>query len=96
MRELTVDRVWQWTRGADILALAALVWVVFVPGGVFWTGVLAGGLIGSAIATALLVHNPTIPTLTQLIGGAGAKPVAGLSGSRHGGSTLRPGGERTP
>jgi hypothetical protein len=95
MRVITVDRVGHWTRGADVLALAALAWAVLVPGGVFWTGVLAGCLIGSAVATALLVHSPTIPTLTQLIGGAGAEPVAALSGSR-GGATLRPGGERTP
>jgi hypothetical protein len=95
MRVLTVDRVWHWTRGAEILALAALAWAVFVPGGVFWTGVLAGGLIGSAIATAALVHSPMIPTLTQLIGGARAEPVVALSGSRSR-ATLRPGGERTP
>jgi len=95
MRVLTFDRVGHWTRGADILALAALAWAVFVPGGVFWAGVLAGCLIGSAVATAVLVHGPTIPTLTQLIGGAGAEPVAGLSEST-GGATLRPGGERTP
>jgi hypothetical protein len=95
MRALTLDRAAHWTRGAGLLGLAALAWALFVPGGVFWTGVLAGGLIGSAIATALLVHNPTIPTLTQLMGGAGARPVVGLSGSR-GGVTLRPRGERTP
>ena len=95
MRVLTLDRVGHWTRGADILALAALAWALFVPGGVFWTGLLAGCLIGSAVATALLVHSPTIPTLTQLIGGAGAEPVVALSGSRSG-ATLRPGGERTP
>ena len=46
------------------------------------SGVLAGCLIGSAVATAVLVHSPTIPTLTQLIGGAGAEPVVALSGSR--------------
>ena len=95
MRVLTLDRVGHWTRGAGVLALAALAWAVFVPGGVFWTGVLAGCLIGSAVATALLVHGPTIPTLTQLIGGARVEPVAGLSVST-GGATLRPGGERTP
>ena len=95
MRVLTLDGVEHWTRGAGLLALAALAWTVFVPGGVFWAGVLAGCLIGSAVATALLVHCPTIPTLTQLIGGAGAGPVAGLSVST-GGATLRPGGERTP
>jgi hypothetical protein len=95
MRVITLDRVGSWTRGAGLLALAALAWAVFVPGGVFWAGVLAGGLIGSAVATALLVHSPASATLTQLIERAGAKPVARLSGSR-GGATVRPGGERTP
>ena len=79
--------------GRDVLALAALTWLVFVPGGVFWSGVLAGCLIESATAIVLLLHNPTIPTLTQLIGGAEAEPVFGLSGARGGGAPLRPGGE---
>ena len=57
MRVLTLDRVGHWTRWADVLALAALAWAVFVPGGVFWTGVLAGGLIGSAVATAVLTAH---------------------------------------
>ena len=95
MRVITLDRVGNWTRGAGLLALAALAWAVFVPGGVFWTGVLAGSLIGSAVATALLVHGPASATLTQLIGQAGARPVAGSRGSR-GGARLRPGKERTP
>jgi hypothetical protein len=95
VRVLTLERVGHWTRGADLLALAALAWAVFVPGGVFWTGVLASCLIGSAVATAMLAHSPTMPTLTRLIGGAGVEPVVGLSGSRSG-ATLRHGGERTP
>jgi len=95
MTVLTLDRVGHWTREAGFLALAALAWAVLVPRGVFWTGVLAGCLIGSAVATAALVHGPASATLTQLIGRAGAEPVAGLSGSR-GGATLRPGGEQTP
>jgi hypothetical protein len=95
MRVLTLDRVGHWARGAGLLALPALAWAVLAPGSVFWTGVLAGGLIGSAVATALLVHRPASATLTQLIGRAGARPEARLSGSR-GGTTLRPGGERTP
>jgi hypothetical protein len=95
MRVIRLDPVGHWTRGAGLLALAALAWAVFVPGSVFWTGVLAGCLIGSAIATALLLHGPAGATLTQLIGRSGAKPVSGYRGSRDG-ATLRPGGERTP
>lgn len=95
MRVLTLDRVGHWTRWADVLALAALAWAVFVPGGVFWTGVLAGGLIGSAVATAVLLHGRPLPTLTQLMGGAGSDPVVGLGGAR-GGASLHPRGERTP
>jgi hypothetical protein len=87
-----LDRVGHWTRGAGLTTLAVLAWVVFVPGGVFWTGVVAGCLIGSAVATVMLVHSPASATLAQLIGRAEAKPVAGLSGSRRG-TRLRPEGE---
>ena len=95
MTPLTLDRVGHWTRGAGLFALAVLAWAVFVPGGVFWAGIVTGALIGSAVATALLVHRPASATLAQLIGRAGATPGARLSESR-GGATLRPGGERTP
>jgi hypothetical protein len=94
MTTLTLDRVGHWTRGAGLLGLAALAWAVFVPGGVFWTGVLAGCLIGSSVAAALLVHSPARATLTQLIGRAGPEPGPALSGAR-GGARLRPGGEGT-
>jgi hypothetical protein len=95
MRVRTSDRIGRWTHGAGLVALAALTWAVFVPGGVFWTGVLAGCLIGSAVATAVLVHSRPFPTLTQLMGGAGAEPVVGPSEAR-GGASLHPRGERTP
>jgi hypothetical protein len=55
------------------VALAALGWALFVPGGVFWTGVLAGGLICAAGATAVLLHKRSSPTLAQLIGIAGGE-----------------------
>jgi ABC-type uncharacterized transport system permease subunit len=95
VRVLTLDGVAHWARGADLLALAALAWAVFVPRGVFSTGVLAGCLIGSAVATAVLVHAATMPTPTQLMGGTGPEPVVGLTGAR-GEARLRPRGERTP
>jgi hypothetical protein len=95
MRALTLDGVGHWTRGAGLLALAPLAWAVLVPAGAFWTGVLAGCLIGSAVATAVLVHGTTAPTLTQLIRGTAEEPVVAFTGSR-GGATLRPRGERTP
>jgi hypothetical protein len=97
MRVITSDRLSRWTQGTELVALAALVWAVFVPGGVLWTTVLAAGLIGSAVATAVLVRRPSIPSLAQVIASAGAEPVLvpvpGGSRSRTG---LRPGGEREP
>jgi hypothetical protein len=97
MSVLTLERFDRWTHGIGLLALAALAWAVFVPGGVLWTAVLAAGLIGSAVATAVLVHRPSIPTLAQVIARAGAEPVVvpARSGSRSA-AGLCARGERTP
>jgi hypothetical protein len=97
MRVITVDRFSRWTHGTELVALAALAWVVFVPGGGLWTAVLGAGLIGSAAATAVLVHRPSIPSLAQVIASAEAEPVAGPTGSAYEcGGGLRPRGEREP
>ena len=97
MRVLTFDRVGHWTRGADILALAALAWAVFVPGGVLWTAVLAAGLISAAVATAVLAPRRPIPSLAQVVASAEAETVVAPARCGYaGGAGLRPGGEREP
>jgi hypothetical protein len=86
----------RWTRGAGLVALVALVWAVVVPDGMFWTAVLAAGLIGAAVATALLVLSRQEPTLAQVIARAETEPVVVASPGGHtGGAGLRPTGERT-
>ena len=56
MRVLTSDRLGCGaTRG--LVALVALAWAVFAPGGFFWAAVLAAGLVGAGLATALLVRD---------------------------------------
>jgi hypothetical protein len=62
MRAITLDRFNRRTQGTGLLALAALAWAVFVPGGVFWAPVLAAGVVGSAVATAALVRSRSIPS----------------------------------
>ena len=97
MRVLTLDHFSRWTDGTGLVALAALAWAVFVPGGVLWTAILAAGLIGSAVATAVLVRRQSIPTLAQVIARAGAEPVVvpARSGSRSA-AGLCATGERKP
>ena len=75
MRAVTSDIFDCWTRGAGLVALTALVWAVVVPEGVFWTAVLAAGLMGAAVATAIVVRSRQEPTLAQVIATAEAEPV---------------------
>ena len=77
MRVSTSDRSERWTRGLGLVALVVLAWSVFAPGGLFWTAVLAAGLIGSAAATALLVRSRNVPSLAQVIASAEAEPLVG-------------------
>ena len=82
MRVSTADRFERWTRGLGLVALAALLvlaWSIFAPGGVFWTAVIAAGIIGSAAATVLLVRSRRVPSLAQVIASAEAEPVVGPS-----------------
>jgi hypothetical protein len=80
-----------------MVALVALVWAVFVPDGLFWTAVLAAGLIGSAVATAAVVRSRSIPTLAQVIEAAQAEPrVVPARRSDTGGGRVGPSGERRP
>jgi Na+/H+ antiporter NhaD/arsenite permease-like protein len=95
MRMITSDIFDRWTRGAGLVALVALVWAVVVPEGIFWTAVLAAGLMGAAAATALVVRSRQEPTLAQVIATAEAEPVVVASpGGYTGGAGLRPTGER--
>ena len=97
MRVMTSDIFDRWTRGAGIAALGALVWAVVVPEGIFWTSVLAAGLMGVAVATAVLVRSRQVPTLAQVIATAEAEPVVVPSlGGYTSGARLRPIGERKP
>jgi len=89
MRVLASDHFDRWIRGAGIVACVALAWAVFLPdGALFWTAVLAVGLIGSAVATAILVRSRGVPSLAQVVTSAEAEPAAaGLRPTR---------GEREP
>jgi hypothetical protein len=75
MTEVTSGRVVRWARGVGLVAVAALVSSVLVPENVFWTGAVAAGLIGAAVATAILVRVRSIPTLAQVIATAESAPV---------------------
>ena len=100
MRVITVDLVDHWTHGTGLVTLVALValaWAVFVPGGVLWTAVLVAGLISAAVATAVLAPRRPIPSLAQVIASAEAETVVALAHWGYaGGAGLPSGGERRP
>jgi hypothetical protein len=99
MRALTADRFGHWTRGVGLVALLALAWGLFVPDGLFWTAVVGAGLVGSAVATALLVRRRSIPSLAQVIASAEAGLVVVPARRGYpGGTGFRPSprGEREP
>jgi sulfite exporter TauE/SafE len=52
---------------AGLVGFFVLVAAVLVPGGLFWTAILAAALIGSAVATAVLMRNRGIPTLARVV-----------------------------
>jgi len=79
-----------WTRGVALLGLVVLAWALLVPGGIFWTAMLALGVIGAVLATAMLARSRRTPTLAQVIAIAQAEP-AGVSARAHSGEAgLRP------
>jgi hypothetical protein len=53
MRVITSDRLVRWTSGAGLVALGALGWAIFLPGGAFWS--------------AALLRSRANPTLAQVI-----------------------------
>ena len=99
MRMMTSDTFDHWIRGAGLVALVALVWAVVVPDGIFWTAILAAGLMGAAVATTLLVRSRQVPTLAQVIASATAETAPVLVPSPAGytnAAGLRPLGDGKP
>jgi hypothetical protein len=97
MTLLASHRIDRWARGAGIVALAGLAWTVFAPGSVLWTAVLAAGVIGLAVVTAVLVRRRPAASLAEAIASIRSEPVVvpPRRGS-SGGAGLRPRGERKP
>ena len=99
MRMMTSDTFGRWAQGAGLVALVALVWAVVVPDGIFWTAILAAGLMGAAVATTLVVRSRQVPTVAQMIASATAEPALVLVRSPAGytnAAGLRPLGDGKP
>jgi hypothetical protein len=99
MRMMTSDTFDRWIRGAGLVALVAIVWAVVVPDGIFWTAILAAGLMGAAVATTLLVRSRQAPTVAQMLASATAEPALVLVPSPAGYTNAaghRPLGEGKP
>ena len=79
-----------WTRGVALVGIVVLAWAFLVPGGILWTAVLALGVIGAALATALLMHRRRIPSLAQVISSAQAEPAMAPAKAHSGEAGLRP------
>ena len=78
-----------------MFALVTLVWAVVVPNGIFWTTVLAVAVMGTAVATAVVVRSRQIPTLAQVIASAETEPASRPAGlGNTGGAGIRPIGEQ--
>jgi len=77
-----------------MFALVTLVWAVVVPNGIFWTAVLAVAVMGTAVATAVVVRSRQIPTLAQVIAIAETEPAVRPTGLGTGGAGLHPMGEQ--
>jgi hypothetical protein len=72
---MTSDLFGRWAQGAGLVALLTLMWVIVASNGIFWTAVLAAGLMGAAVATTLLVRSRQAPTVAQMIASATAEPA---------------------
>ena len=79
-----------WTRGAALVGLVVLAWALLVPGGILWTAMLALGVIGAAVATAVLARSRRIPTLAQVISNAQTEPAMAPAQAHLGEAGLRP------
>jgi hypothetical protein len=92
------DRLGRYLGGAGIVGVLVLVGAVLVPGGHFWTAILASSvLVGSAVATVVLMRSRDNPTLAQVVATAKAesraRPSAGRPSSEAG---LRARGDLMP
>jgi hypothetical protein len=76
MRALDPENLGRWARAGGLLALAALAWAVLVPGGAFWSAVVGAGVVGTLVATSVLVRSRSQPSLAQVIATAEADSVA--------------------
>ena len=83
MSVFTSEGLGRWTRGLGLVALVVLAWSVFAPGALFWGAILAAGVIGSAVATALLVRSRGVPSLAQVIATAEKETGAVARGERR-------------
>lgn len=93
---ITTENLIRWVTGTGLVALAALAWAVYLPGG-FWTAALAASLVGSTVATALVIRSRSVPSPARVNRTAGADRVpATVQRARPGGAALRPEGERKP
>jgi len=64
MNLISSERLADWTWGMALVTLAALAFVLLVPGGFLWTTVvIAGVATGTVLATAWVVRSRRAPTL---------------------------------
>ena len=75
MQVMTSDLFGRWAQGAGLVALLTLMWAIVVSNGIFWTAIVAAGLMGAAIATSLVVRSRQVPTLAQVIASSTAEPA---------------------
>ena len=73
MTAFTIERFGRFAGSAGLLGVLLLIGVVLVPDSFFWTAVLAAALVGSAVATAVLMRSRANPTLAQVVATAKAE-----------------------
>ena len=98
MRAPASELFGRWTSGTGIAALVALAWVV-VSDGLFWSAVVAAGLLGSTVAISPLLRRRQIPSLARVITIGEAEPLAVPAGCGYtSGAAIPPSprGERRP
>lgn len=76
MRVFSSDRALRSVQGVGFVAFAILVWGILVDNGLFWSAVAATSVIGTAIATGLVIRDRSLPTLADVIASAEREPAA--------------------